>query len=53
MSEFEYIMACLLIPIVYVVTYIAGKYDLITLICKMLERKCEEYLERNDGDTSA
>lgn len=50
MSEFEYILACLLIPIAYVVIYIAGKYDLIALICKMLERKCKEYLERNDGE---
>ena len=37
MSEFEYVILCLLIPLVYVLAYIAGKYDILTVICKMLE----------------
>ena len=43
MSEFEYVLLCLLIPIVYVMTYIAGKHDFLALVCKMLEEKAEKY----------
>lgn len=45
MSEFEYILTCFLTPVVYVITYIAGKYDILSLICKMLEEKAKEYGE--------
>lgn len=43
MTDFELLLACLLIPAAYVVIYIAGKYDMVTLICKMFERKCKEF----------
>ena len=43
MTDFELLLACLLIPAAYVVIYIAGKYDMIALICKMFERKCKEF----------
>ena len=42
MTDFELLLACLLIPMAYVVIYIAGKYDMIKLICKMFERKLKE-----------
>ena len=50
MSEFEYILACLLIPITYVFIYIAGKYDMMLLICKMLEEKLKEYKEKDGAE---
>lgn len=53
MVNFETALFCLLVPIMYVLTYIAGKYDLLYLICKMLEEKCKEYkdkIENNDCD---
>ncbi|MBR5604233.1 MAG: hypothetical protein IKW51_08490 [Bacteroidales bacterium] len=40
------ILMCFLIPIVYIVTYIAGKYDILNLICEMLEENCKERKER-------
>ena len=51
MNEFEYILCCLLIPLVYVTTYIAGKYDLLFIICKMLEEKLKEYKDKDGGAT--
>ena len=42
MTEFEYIIACLLIPMAYAVIYIAGKYDVLALIAKYLAKKAEE-----------
>lgn len=42
MTDFELFMACLLIPAAYVVIYIAGKYDMLALICKMCERRWKE-----------
>lgn len=32
MSEFENILLCLLVPAIYVIIYIAGKYDVLYLI---------------------
>ena len=46
MSDFETLLACFLIPIVYVLTYIAGKYNLLSLICKMLEEELKKLEER-------
>jgi hypothetical protein len=40
-NDFEYLLCALLIPIVYVLTYIAGKYDLLGIICRMLEEKAK------------
>lgn len=45
MIDFELLLACLLIPVAYVAIYIAGKYDMITLICRMFEEKCKEFEE--------
>lgn len=45
MTDFELLLACLLIPMAYVVIYIAGKYDILNLICEMFERKCKEFKE--------
>lgn len=43
MTDFELLLACLLIPMAYVVIYIAGKYDMLNLICKMFERKWKDF----------
>jgi len=53
MSEFENILLCFLIPIVYVLTYIAGKYDVLSVICKMLEEKLKEYEKKTKGEEYA
>ena len=42
----ENILLCFLIPIVYIMIYIAGKYDILNLICQMLEENCREYKEK-------
>lgn len=42
MTDFELFLACLLIPAAYAVIYIAGRYNMLLLICKMLERKWKE-----------
>ena len=39
MTDFELFLACLLIPAAYAVIYIAGRYNMLDLICQMLERK--------------
>jgi hypothetical protein len=43
MTTFEIILACLVIPIAYILLYIAGKYDILNIVCQMLEEKvkCE------------
>lgn len=53
MSEFENTLLCFLIPIVYVLTYIAGKYDVLSVICKMLEEKLKEYKKKTKGEEDA
>lgn len=50
MSEFEYVLIALLIPAVYILTYIAGKYDLLLFICKMLEESLEKYTDESGGE---
>ena len=42
MTDFELFLACLLIPAVYAVIYMAGKYDILALICESIESKCKE-----------
>ena len=49
MSDFELFIACLLAPIIYILTYIAGKYDILKLICKMLEEEFKKIEERRKG----
>lgn len=46
MNNFEAVLMCFLVPIVYIVTYIAGKYDILTLICQMLEEECKKRKEK-------
>ena len=46
MSDFEMVLICLLIPISYVLIYIAGKYDFINLACRIAERNIEELKTR-------
>jgi hypothetical protein len=43
MNTFEIILCCLVIPIAYVLFYIAGKYDVLAIVCDMLSEKtkCE------------
>ena len=43
MNTIETIMLCLVIPFVYILVYIAGKYDILKIVCNMLEEnvKCE------------
>ena len=50
MTDFELFLACLLIPAAYAVIYIAGKYDMLALICKMLERKCKEIEQEEEKE---
>ena len=45
MKDFEYLLMCFLVPVMYVMTYIAGKYDLLSILCKMLEEKAEKIKE--------
>lgn len=49
MADFEYLLVALLIPALYVMVYIAGKYDLLALICKMLEERLKEIEEEQKG----
>lgn len=49
MSDFEMVLISLLIPISYVLIYIAGKYDVLSVICKMLEEKAKKYTEKEEG----
>lgn len=39
MTDLETILMCALIPVVYVVTYMAGKYDLLGQLAQMLQEK--------------
>ena len=50
MSEFEYVLVVLLIPVVYVLTYIAGKYDLLAIVCNMLQERLEELNQGRDDE---
>lgn len=55
MNDLEHLIICLLIPIVYVVTYIAGKYDILRVVIYALEEKMEEIereKRRNDEEKS-
>lgn len=45
MTDFENVLLCLLMPIAYVLTYIAGKYDLLNQIIEMLEENLKKERE--------
>lgn len=53
MSDLELLLACLMIPAAYVIIYIAGKYDMVTMICKMLESKCKKIAAQAEKETVA
>lgn len=46
MNDFENVLLCFFVPIIYILIYIAGKYDILNLICEMLEEKCREHKEQ-------
>lgn len=48
MSDLEIVLLCLIIPVSYVLTYIAGKYDLLQVIANMLHEELEKLNERED-----
>lgn len=43
---FETILACIMIPVVIALAYIAGKNDFLEMICEMLEETAKELKER-------
>lgn len=53
MSDLELLLACLMIPAAYVIIYVAGKYDMVTMICKMLESKCKKIAAQADAEPTA
>lgn len=46
MFNFENVLVCILIPATIVLTYIAGKNNLLETICEMLAEKAKELEER-------
>lgn len=46
MTNFEIILCCLLVPTGYILSYIAGKRDLLSLITNMIEEKAAELQQR-------
>lgn len=42
MSDFEIVLCCVLIPFAFVLTYIAGKNDLVAAIGELIREKAEE-----------
>ena len=43
MTDFEMFLCCLIIPVAYILTYIAGKHDLLLVIGIMLDEKLNEF----------
>lgn len=41
MNDFEMLLCCLLVPIAYVLIYIAGRYNVLALVCKALQEWAE------------
>lgn len=50
MLDYEYMLVCLMIPAAYVIIYIAGKYDIITLFLDGLAEKLEAYNRKQDEE---
>lgn len=55
MNDFEMCLFCLLVPVAYVLIYIAGKYDVLTLVCNALKEELTRSLRHGrwvwNGDT--
>ena len=48
MTDFENVLCCILIPLVYVLAYLAGKCDFLNVVCLMMQeqmKKLEEALK--------
>lgn len=48
MTDFETFLLILIIPAVYAIIYIAGKYDLLQLLCDMLTEETEKIAKRRE-----
>lgn len=48
MADFEYILACFLVPVFAVVCYLAGKGDLLTLIPEILKQRLAEITKQGE-----
>lgn len=48
MSNFETVLCCILIPVTLVLTYIAGKEDILAQLIEMLEEKANELRSRQE-----
>lgn len=49
MSEFEFFLCLWIVPVAYVMTYIAGKYDVLTILIKRLEAAVEN-LKKDEAE---
>lgn len=47
MSNFETVLCCALIPVAYILIYIAGKYDILNRVIESLQEKCEKKVDRD------
>lgn len=52
MTDLEFVMCCVLIPVAFIVTYVAGKRDVLGLFCEMLQEKVAEWQERKHDEHS-
>lgn len=50
MNDFEMCLFCLLVPVAYVLIYIAGKYDVLTLVCNALKEELTRSLRHGRWD---
>ena len=48
MSDFETVLCCILIPVTLVLTYIAGKADILAQLIEMLEEKANDLRARQE-----
>ena len=52
MTDLEFVLCCVLIPVAVVVTYVAGKRDVLGAICEMLQEKVAEWRDRKRDEHS-
>lgn len=53
MSDFETVLLCFLIPVMYVLTYIAGRCDFLSVICAMIEDKAKQFAKDLEDEDSS
>lgn len=53
MTTFETVFLCLTIPLVYVLSYLAGKCDFLNVVCLMMRESAKKMEEafKNDQDS--